>query len=412
MTGNVRLADATRYVLAALAGLVAAAVGVPLLAALGVLAGRGIALRLVCALVALAALTYGQARVEQLSHRPLHPGRFDGTVTVIAQPNAGRALAADHRSGETVVLVDRNDRLELGGIYRVIGRLEPIDTVVRDYYATQGAHLDLRAETAGQRGFRGGLWGLVDSLHRAAAAIINPSGEQNAQAGLVAGFTLGDPSAIPNDQKDQLRSSGLYHLVAASGQNIALVTILVIVVLGVSGVVGTPARIAAAVTAVGYVLIAGAGPSIVRAGVAGALVISAWLVSRPVQRWHLLACGALVVLALNPLEVADPGFQLSFAAVIAIYELVPRLRRHMPTAIAVSVACTVVTTPISWWHFGRLAPLSVPANLLVLPVEAAILWLGLAGVAAGSIWPPAAVPPLTLAKVLAGYVLWVAALCS
>ena len=72
-------------------------------------------------------------------------------------------------------------------------------------------------------------------------------------------------------------------------------------------------------------LIAGAGPSIVRAGVAGLLVAAAWLVSRPTVRWHLLAVGAAVVLAFNPLELFDPGFQLSFAAVVAIYEVAPRL---------------------------------------------------------------------------------------
>ena len=93
----------------------------------------------------------------------------------------------------------------------------------------------------------------------------------------------------------------------------------------------------------------------------------AWLASRPVARWHLLACGAAVVLALNPLDLFNPGFQLSFAAVWAIFAVAPRLQGWLGSAVAVSVACTLVTTPIAWWHFGRLAPLSVPANLLALP---------------------------------------------
>ena len=75
-----------------------------------------------------------------------------------------------------------------------------------------------------------------------------------------------------------------------------------------------------------YVLVAGAGPSIVRAGVAGVLVSAAWLASRPAPPWHLLACGAAVVLGFDPLELFDPGFQLSFAAVAAIYLVAPRLR--------------------------------------------------------------------------------------
>ncbi len=185
-----------------------------------------------------------------------------------------------------------------------------------------------------------------------------------------------------------------------------------IVCLGLAGVIGTPARLAAAGLVVGYVLIAGAGPSIIRAGVAGLLVAAAWLVSRPTIRWHLLLVGAAVVLAFNPLELFDPGFQLSFAAVIAIYEVAPRLPKWLGSAVAISVACTLVTTPISWWHFGRLAPLSVPANLLALPVVAPILWLGIAAITIGPVFPLGARLLLAPAHVLAGYLLWVSSMCS
>jgi competence protein ComEC len=78
----------------------------------------------------------------------------------------------------------------------------------------------------------------------------------------------------------------------------------------------------------------------------------------------------------------------------------------------VSIACTLVTTPIAWWHFGRLAPLSVPANLLALPAAAPILVCGLAAIVAGSIWQPLASPLLAVADLLAGYLIWVARLCS
>ena len=161
-----------------------------------------------------------------------------------------------------------------------------------------------------------------------------------------------------------------------------------------------------------YVLVTGAGPSIVRAGVAGVLVAVAWLGSRAVSRWHLLACGAVVVLGCNPLELFDPGFQLSFSAVLAIFLVAPRLRGALGQAAAVSVACTVVTAPIVWWHFGRASPLAVPANLLALPAVAPILWLALAAMVAHAVWAPLAVPLLDLADVLSGYVLAVAAACS
>jgi competence protein ComEC len=202
------------------------------------------------------------------------------------------------------------------------------------------------------------------------------------------------------------------YLVAVSGQNVALVVLFLVVALGLAGVIGTPARVAAVAATAAYVLMTGAGPSIVRAGVAGMLVAAAWLVSRPVRRWHLLSLGAVAVLAADPLELYDPGFQLSFAAVAAIFLVAPRLRPALGQAVALSVACTLVTTPIAWWHFGRLAPLSVPANLLALPVVAPILWLGVTAALVGSIVPVLGLPLLWLADILAGYLLWVARLCS
>jgi len=204
----------------------------------------------------------------------------------------------------------------------------------------------------------------------------------------------------------------LLYLVAVSGQNVALVVVFVLACLALLGVIGAPARLAAIALTLVYVLVTGAGPAIVRAGVAGGLVSVAWLASRPVARWHLVACGAVVVLALNPLDLFNPGFQLSFAAVAAIFLVAPRLQGALGQAAAVSVACTFVTTPIAWWHFGRLAPLSVPANLLALPAVAPLLVSGLTAIVLGSLWPPLARPPLWLGDLLAGYLLWVAHLCS
>ena len=74
-----------------------------------------------------------------------------------------------------------------------------------------------------------------------------------------------------------------------------------------------------------YVLAVGWQPSVVRAGVAGGLASLAWLASRPRDRWYFLLVGAAVLLAWNPYSLLEPGFQLSFSAVAAIFVLVPRI---------------------------------------------------------------------------------------
>jgi competence protein ComEC len=403
----------TRLVIAVAAGLTAAALHRPLVAGLAVLAGDSGRLRFLALGAAAAGLLLGGARVSALERRALHPGEVRrAEVVVTGQPTGGRGLAAVVGAGETVVLSAPGIELEEGGIYRVHGRLRPLDAVVRGYYATQGAYLELRASSAVEIGRRGGIWGAADALHRAAIAGLAARPEPRPERALVTGIALGDTNGLPASTRDDLRASGLYHIVAVSGQNVALVIAFTLVCLGAAGVIGAPARLTAVGVTVAYVLVTGAGPSIVRAGVAGVLVAVAWLGSRMVSPWHLLACGAVTVLGFNPLELFDPGFQLSFAAVAAIFLVAPRLRGVLGQAAAISVACTVVTSPIVWWHFGRVSPLAVPANLLALPAVAPILWLGLVALPAHAVWPPLAEAPLAVADLLARYVLTIARACA
>ena len=407
-----RCDPSTAIVLSADAGLVASALHRPVLAAVAVpLARRGRPAVLLAA-VAAAAFLWGSDRTADLERLTLRPGPASVRVTVTGQPSGDRAPAAVAGAGEAVLLVAPRLSLEQGGVYRVRGTLAAIDRVVRDYYGTQGIHLELRVSVGRRVGRRGGLWGRVDALHRWLLGRLGADPAASGERALVAGIALGDTGGLPADARADLRQSGLYHIVAVSGQNVALLIAFTLVGLGLAGVVGTPARLAAAAVTAAYVLVAGAGPSIVRAGVAGVLISAAWLVSRTVRPWHLLACGAGVVLAFNPLELFDPGFQLSFAAVAAIHSVAPRLRGALGPSAAVSVACTLVTAPVVWWHFGRTAPLAVPANLLALPAVAPILWLAAGAAGAGAVWAPLAAPLLGLADLLAAYVLWVARACA
>jgi competence protein ComEC len=399
----------TRLVLAVVAGLAAAALRHPLAALVVAVPWRP---RWLLVAAALAATVWGGMRVAELDQRSLVPGRITTVVVVSGSPSGDRAIARVPARDEDVLLQAPGYRPHLGGVYRAVGRLRPVDDIVRDYYASQGVHLELRASRLAWMSDRGGGWGMIDRLHAGALRRLGAGGEPTAERSLVAGVTLGETGSMPADVRQQFRDSGLYHLVAVSGQNVALVVIFALACLALVGVIGAPARAAAVALTLLYVLVTGAGPSIVRAGVAGTLVAVAWLSSRPVARWHLLACGAAAVLALNPLDLFNPGFQLSFAAVWAIFAVAPRLQGTLGAAVAVSVACTAVTTPIAWWHFGRLAPLSVPANLLALPAVGPLLGCGLAAILLGAVWPPLAAPPLAVADLLAGYLLWVARLCS
>ena len=168
---------------------------------------------------------------------------------------------------------------------------------------------------------------------------------------------------------------------------------------GPSAFLAGSARPARSVAIAAYVLAVGWQPSVVRAGVAGALASLAWLASRPRDRWYFLLAGAAVLLAWNPYGLLDPGFQLSFAAVASIFVLVPRIERALDgypvprwvtAGLAVSLACGVATAPILLVDFGAIPLYSILANALAAPVVAPLLGLALAAATLHPFLPEAA----------------------
>ena len=173
-------------------------------------------------------------------------------------------------------------------------------------------------------------------------------------------------------------------MLAVSGQNVALVAAGALMLAWLLGIPRWLGQLGALASIGGYVLAVGPQPSVVRAGVAGALGSLAWLTARPTDRWYFLLLGALALLAWNPYVLFDAGFQLSFAAVVAIFTLAPRLEERLEgyplppmlrEVIAISTACGLATAPILWFQFHAIPLLAVPANAAAAPVVVPLLGL-------------------------------------
>ena len=268
----------------------------------------------------------------------------------------------------------------------------------RTWLRHQGVHVVLRADRWRVVGRRGGLGGIGDRLRSALAHSI-ARGLGGSRRGVVTGVVLGDEQLLSAGLRDRFRASGLYHVLAVSGQNVALVVAGALVLVWLLGLPRRLGQLAAIVAMAGYVLAVGAQPSVVRAGVAGVLGSLAWLAARPADRWYFLCLGALVLLAWNPYDALDAGFQLSFVAVVAIFVLVPRLAAilegyplpaKLAAAVGVSAACGLVTAPILWFQFHAVPLLTVPANALAEPAVAPLLYLAFAAALTAPLFPPAA----------------------
>ncbi|HZR96672.1 MAG TPA: ComEC/Rec2 family competence protein [Gaiellaceae bacterium] len=403
------------YLVALAAGLVAAllvrASVAPACALLALAAARPRALALAALLVA--GWWWGSERLRALDRSALAP-YVDTAGEVVAHvtepPRRGRfdvrvrATVARWRGGplrERVLFRLPGTRAPpQGATILALATVREPAAFERVRLARQGVHVVLRASAWHVVRRRGGV---ADRLHAWLARASTPglAGERRA---VLRGVVLGDDDGLSDELKQRFRASGLYHLLAVSGGNVIVVAAGAVGLAGLVGI-GRLGGEALALLAIGaYVLAVGPQPSVVRAGVAGALGSLAWLSGRARDRWYALLLGAVALLAWNPWNVLDPGFQLSFAAVLGIFVVMPRLRRGLdgypvprPAAdvVAISAACGLCTAPIAWLHFHAVPLLSIPANVAAAPVVEAMLALALLA---------ALVPPLgPLLAQLAGW---------
>jgi competence protein ComEC len=268
----------------------------------------------------------------------------------------------------------------------------------RAWLGRQGIHVVLDASSWQQVGRRGGILGLGDRLRDRVERAID-RGTDGVRRGIVLGVVLGEDEGLPADVQSDFRASGLYHLLAVSGQNIAFLAAGVYGIGWLLRLSRLKRELLVVFVIAAYVLAVGWQPSVIRAAVAGGLASLAWVVSRPRDRWHFLAVGALVLMVWMPTSVLEPGFQLSFAAVAAIFVAVPRMRRVLDgyplssgvaDALSVSLACGLVTAPIVLFHFGQAPVYTVIANVVAFVAAPLVLGLGLLAAIVDPVSPSAA----------------------
>lgn len=251
---------------------------------------------------------------------------------------------------------------------------------------------------------------LVDQVRSGLAERIRASLSGTA-AEIAIALVAGDRSAIPPQVEESMRVSGLTHILSISGLHMALVagTLFALVRAGLALVPGLALRlpiksVAAVIALAGsaaYLALSGNDTPAQRSFVMTALVLGGVLVGRPALTLRTVAVAAVVVLALTPEAALDPGTQMSFAATLALVAAYERLRplRAIPrpdgiagqvttwlvllvggTALT-SLVAGLATAPYAIFHFQRVAPYGLLANLAAMPaVSFLVMPFGLVGV--------------------------------
>lgn len=249
-----------------------------------------------------------------------------------------------------------------------------------------------------------------------AALRASVEGRPRASGGLLPSLVVGDESLLTADLREQLRLTGLAHLTAVSGANVAIVLGAVLFAARWVGVRGRGLTLAGLLAVGGFVLLARPEPSVVRAAAMGVVVVLGLASGRRRRGVAPLALAVTVLLLADPWLARSLGFALSVCATGALVTLARPwarsaarwLPRPVAGALAVPLAAQVACTPLLVVMSGEVSLSAVPANVLAAPAVAPATVLGVAAAMVGTVSPSLAQMIASVALVPTGWIVLVA----
>jgi competence protein ComEC len=223
------------------------------------------------------------------------------------------------------------------------------------------------------------------------------SGLPPARRALVPALVDGDDAGLDPALAEDFRTTGLTHLLAVSGTNLTLVVGFALVVARWCRVRGRWLYVVGAAGIVGFVLLARAEPSVLRAAAMGSVALLGMGANGSDRGMRALGVATIVLLLLDPALASAAGFGLSVLATAGILMLAPGWRdalgRWLPLwlaeAVAVPAAAQLACTPLVAAIAGQVSLVAVAANLLAAPAVGPATVLGLLGGVAALVWSPA-----------------------
>lgn len=335
-------------------------------------------------------------------------GVSDGRILTLSQPPGARVAVSPAGAlppGRVSLL---------GTLQEASGRRNPGGFDYRGYLRRRGVHGQVYVEEVLAVEARTGL---RERLRRGVTRGLPPAG-----AALQEAMTLGVRDEL-GDLRELFAAAGLAHVLALSGLHVGLLMAAAGLLLAPLGLLRYPVLIT---LDLGFMLLVGATPSVVRAGVMVAVVLLAlWLGAGRVEPWPALGLAGLLTLLARPAWLFDLSFQLSYGAVTGILlfalPFAGALRGDPPLpwwhprltiagSLLTSAAAQALTLPLVAGAFGSIPLLSPVVNLLALPLASLLVPLGFAAGLLGLVALPLAGILNTLTAPLAGALLGVASL--
>jgi len=207
-------------------------------------------------------------------------------------------------------------------------------------------------------------------------------------AALLRGLLLADRGEIDYQTKNDFINAGVVHVLAVSGLHVGYIILIFIFLFGRFNLYLRSILTIAGL--IGFMLITGIPPSVFRATVMAIIIILAILMNRSTNLINSISIAAIIVLVFNPNEIYNPGFQLSFSAVLAIGIILPymnslldkwnfknRLVKYVILFCAVSLSVQIGTLPFTLLYFNKFSVVALLTNLVVIPLIGFIVASGI-----------------------------------
>ena len=203
---------------------------------------------------------------------------------------------------------------------------------------------------------------------------------------LMNGVILGNKGGFTSEEKQEFITTGTIHIIALSGYNVTIVAEGVMKFFGF--IIGGALSIwLGIITVVFFVLLAGAQATAVRAGIMAFLALFARATGRTYDAGRGLVIAGLVMIAYDPRVITDISFQLSFLATIGVIFLSPKVelwfmwvtpKLNLRENVSVTLSATIMVLPILLYNTGVFSFVSLPANILILPLMPYVMLGGFA----------------------------------
>ncbi len=204
-------------------------------------------------------------------------------------------------------------------------------------------------------------------------------------AGILNALILGDRQDLPPHLLDILMNLGTIHIIAISGFNVGIAAFIILLTLKIIKIPRKPRFILTILLLIIYCILTGSSAPVVRATVMATILLCAYFFQREINLYNSLSIATVIILGVNPWQLFEISFQLSFLSVVSIVWLSPKIKSLFPEKLdkipwlrfliltfSVSSAAWIGLLPLIAFYFKTFTTITVLANMIIVPYSAII----------------------------------------